>query len=77
LINEQYVERPSIIATAYYWSETKLSNGTMLHAPTTFYNLKAAVDAVIGRSPRLKPIFRSEEIKDENFAYGYEIFQGR
>ena len=41
---------------------------------STFYNLKAAVDGIIGRLGLAN--FQSEELNDENFNYGLKYFRG-
>ena len=72
LVEGKYVERPRLLVLisgaqqAEQWNHSK--------NPSTFYNLKAAVDAVIGRLGLAN--FQVEEIKDENFAYGLKYFRG-
>ncbi|WP_316787157.1 phenylalanine--tRNA ligase subunit beta [Pedobacter frigiditerrae] len=72
LINEQYVERPRLLVLISGAKQSEQWNHVT--TPSTFYNLKAAVDAVIGRLGLSN--FQSEEIKDENFAYGLKYFRG-
>lgn len=72
LINGQYVERPRLIilisgsVAADQWNQKS--------ATVSFYNLKAAVDAVIGRLGITT--YQTEEVNDENFAYGLKYFRG-
>jgi len=72
LINEQYIERPRLLVLISGAKQSEQWN----HATTlsTFYNLKATVDAVIGRLGVVN--FQSEEINDENFSYGLKYFRG-
>jgi phenylalanyl-tRNA synthetase beta chain len=72
LINEQYVERPRLLVLLSGAKQSEQWNH--ITTPSTFYNLKAAVDAVIGRLGLSN--YQSEEIKDENFAYGLKYFRG-
>jgi len=72
LINDKYVERPRLMLvlsgadSAEQWNQKP--------APVSFYNLKAAVDAVIGRLGITN--YQTEEISDENYAYGLKYFRG-
>ena len=72
LIGDQYVERPRLLVLlsgakqSEQWNHAKASN--------SFYNLKATVDAIIGRLGLAN--FQTDEIKDENFAYGLKYFRG-
>jgi phenylalanyl-tRNA synthetase beta chain len=72
LIDEKYVERPRLLIvlsgadTAESWSGKP--------APVSFYSLKAAVDAVIGRLGITN--YQTEEVSDENFAFGLKYFRG-
>jgi len=72
LINEKYVERPRLLivlsgaAAAESWSQKQ--------SPVTFYHIKAAVDAVLGRLGITN--YQTEELSDENFAYGLKYFRG-
>ncbi|WP_316838010.1 phenylalanine--tRNA ligase subunit beta [Pedobacter nutrimenti] len=72
LINEKYVERPRLLL---------LISGTSLPEqwnhkvnPVSFYHLKAAVDAITGRLGI--STYQTEEVNDENFAYGMRYFRG-
>ncbi|MET1054786.1 MAG: phenylalanine--tRNA ligase subunit beta [Pedobacter sp.] len=73
LINEKYVERPRLLimlsgaAAAESWSQRQ--------SPVTFYHIKAAVDAVLGRLAVTN--YQTEELNDENFAYGLKYFRGQ
>lgn len=72
LINEKYVERPRLLMIlsgadhAAQWNHK--SN------PVSFYHIKAAVDAVISRLGIAN--YQSEEVNDENFAYGIRYYRG-
>lgn len=72
LVNDQYVEKPRLLLLISGAKQSEQWN----HAttPSTFYNLKAAVDAVISRLGLSN--FQAEEVKDENFAYGLKYFRG-
>lgn len=72
LIDGAYIERPSLLVLISGAKQSEQWNH--LTTPSTFYNLKAAVDAVIGRLGLNN--YQSEEIKDENFAYGLKYFRG-
>jgi phenylalanyl-tRNA synthetase beta chain len=72
LIDGTYVERPRLLVLISGAKQSEQWNH--LTTPSTFYNLKAAVDAVIGRLGLNN--YQSEEIKDENFAYGLKYFRG-
>jgi phenylalanyl-tRNA synthetase beta chain len=72
LIGEQYVERPRLLVLISGAKQTEQWNQNS--TPSTFYSLKSAVDAIIGRLGLSN--FQSEEIKDENFAYGLKYFRG-
>lgn len=72
LIGEKYVERPRLLVLISGAKQTEQWN--QITAPSNFYNLKAAVDGVIGRLGLTN--FQTEEIKDENFAYGLKYFRG-
>jgi phenylalanyl-tRNA synthetase beta chain len=71
-INGQYVERPRLLILISGAKQTEQWNHST--ATSSFYNLKAAVDSVISRLGLAN--FQSEEIKDENFAYGLKYFRG-
>ncbi|CAM4154025.1 phenylalanyl-tRNA synthetase beta subunit [Pedobacter westerhofensis] len=72
LINEKYVERPRLLIllsgaiASESWSQKQ--------SPVTFYQIKAAVDAVLGRLAITN--YQTEELSDENFAYGLKYFRG-
>ena len=72
LISEQYVERPRLLIMLSGASLPEQWNHKA--SPVSFYSLKGAVDAVIGRLGITN--YQSEEIKDENFAYGLKYFRG-
>lgn len=72
LINEKYVERPRLLLVLSGSDATEQWN--QKPAPVSFYNLKAAVDAVIGRLGITN--YQTEEISDENFAFGLKYFRG-
>jgi phenylalanyl-tRNA synthetase beta chain len=72
LINEKYVERPRLLIVlsgaqaSESWSQKQ--------SPVTFYHIKAAADAVLGRLGITN--YQTEEISDESFAYGLKYFRG-
>jgi phenylalanyl-tRNA synthetase beta chain len=72
LINEKYVERPRLllVLSGSVQSEQWNQKGNTV----SFYNLKSAVDAVIGRLGINN--YQSEELSDENFAFGLKYFRG-
>ncbi len=72
LIGEKYVERARLLILISGAKQTEQWNQPTLN--TTFYNLKAAVDAVIDRLGLLN--YQTAEISDENFAYGLKYFRG-
>ncbi|AMQ00316.1 Phenylalanine--tRNA ligase beta subunit [Pedobacter cryoconitis] len=72
LINEKYVEHPRLLLVLSGSDATEQWN--QKPAPVSFYNLKAAVDAVIGRLGITN--YQTEEISDENFAFGLKYFRG-
>jgi phenylalanyl-tRNA synthetase beta chain len=71
-IDAKYVERPRLLILISGAKQSEQWN----HAttPSTFYNLKAAVDAIIDRLGISN--YQVEEVKDENFAYGLKYFRG-
>jgi phenylalanyl-tRNA synthetase beta chain len=72
LINEKYVERPRLLLLI---SGTSLPEQWNHKAnPVSFYHLKAAVDAITGRLGI--STYQTEEVNDENFAYGMRYFRG-
>ncbi|RZM24933.1 MAG: phenylalanine--tRNA ligase subunit beta, partial [Pedobacter sp.] len=72
LINEKYVERPRLLILLSGASQAEQWNHKA--GQVSFYHLKAAVDAVIGRLGIAN--YQSEEVKDENFAFGIRYFRG-
>jgi len=72
LIAEQYVERQRLLVLISGAKQNEQWNQPT--SQTTFYNIKAAVDAILGRLGISN--FQSDEIKDENFAYGLKYFRG-
>lgn len=72
LIDGAYVERPRLLILlsgnnqSEQWNQKPVS--------VSFYHLKAAVDAVIGRLGI--HTFQSEEVNDERFAFGLKYFRG-
>jgi phenylalanyl-tRNA synthetase beta chain len=72
LINEQYIERSRLLVLISGAKHSEQWNHSTTQA--TFYNLKAAVDAVISRLGLNN--FQADEIKDDNFAYGLKYFRG-
>ncbi|HKG06710.1 MAG TPA: phenylalanine--tRNA ligase subunit beta [Pedobacter sp.] len=72
LINAQYVERPRLLIMLSGSNLSEQWNHKV--SPVSFYNLKAAVDAVIGRLGISN--YQSDEVKDEQFAYGLKYFRG-
>ncbi|TKC07082.1 phenylalanine--tRNA ligase subunit beta [Pedobacter frigoris] len=67
----KYVERPRLLIVLSGAVQSEQWN----HKPAqvSFYNLKSAVDAVISRLGISN--YQSEELKDENFAYGLKYFR--
>lgn len=72
LINEAYVERPRLLLVLSGAKQGEQWN--QQSTPATFYNLKAAVDAVVNRLGLAN--YQTDEISDENFAYGLKYFRG-
>ncbi|TKB99454.1 phenylalanine--tRNA ligase subunit beta [Pedobacter cryotolerans] len=72
LIGDQYIERPRLLVLISGAKQTEQWN--QKSTPSTFYNLKSAVDGVLGRLGLAN--FQSEEVKDDNFAYGLRYFRG-
>ncbi|HEX8607684.1 MAG TPA: phenylalanine--tRNA ligase subunit beta [Pedobacter sp.] len=72
LINDTYVERPRLllVLSGAVQSEQWNQKGSQV----SFYNLKSAVDAVIGRLGISN--YQSEELSDENYAFGLKYFRG-
>jgi phenylalanyl-tRNA synthetase beta chain len=72
LINEKYAERPRLIIVLSGASASE--SWSQKQSPVTFYHIKAAADAVLGRLGITN--YQTEEISDENFAYGLKYFRG-
>lgn len=72
LIDGEYIERPRLLLLITGGKQSEQWNHTT--NPSTFYNLKAAVDGIIGRLGLAN--FQSEELNDENFNYGLKYFRG-
>lgn len=72
LINGQYVERPRLLLLLS--GSTQAEQWNQKTTAVTFYNLKAAVDAIIGRLGVSN--YQAEDVKNENFAYGLRYFRG-
>ncbi|WP_316816060.1 phenylalanine--tRNA ligase subunit beta [Pedobacter nyackensis] len=72
LINDKYVERPRLLVLLSGNSQTEQWN--QKPAAVSFYHLKAAVDAIVGRLGISS--YQSEELQDENFAFGLKYFRG-
>jgi len=72
LINEKYVERPRLLIVLSGSNQSEQWNHKA--SPVSFYNLKAAVDAVIGRLGITN--YQTEEVKNESFAFGLKYFRG-
>ncbi|WP_316803934.1 phenylalanine--tRNA ligase subunit beta [Pedobacter nototheniae] len=72
LINEKYIERPRLLLLVSGAKQTEQWNQST--KPSTFYNLKAAVDAIISRLGISS--YQSDVLNDENFAYGIKYFRG-
>ena len=72
LIDEKYVERPRLLLILSGSNESEQWNHKT--NPVNFYNIKAAVDAVMGRLGVAN--YQSEEISNDEFAYGMRYFRG-
>lgn len=72
LINEKYVERPRLLIVLSGAGSPE--SWSLKAAPVSFYNLKAAVDAIIGRLGITG--YQTEEVNDENYAFGLKYFRG-
>ena len=72
LINEKYVERPRLLLVVSGAKESEQWNQSA--KPATFYNLKSAVDAILSRLGIVS--FQTNELQNENFAYGIKYFRG-
>jgi phenylalanyl-tRNA synthetase beta chain len=72
LINEKYVERPRLFVLLSGSNQTEQWNQKPV--AVSFYHLKAAVDAIIGRLGITG--YQSDELNDESFAFGLKYFRG-
>ncbi|WP_443944039.1 phenylalanine--tRNA ligase subunit beta [Pedobacter sp. AW1-32] len=72
LINEKYVERPRLLLLISGGKQSEQWN--QASKSVSFYNLKAAVDAIISRLGISS--FQTDVLNDENFAYGIKYFRG-
>jgi len=72
LIGGKYIEKPRLLILITGAKQSEQWNHVT--TPSTFYNLKAAVDGIIGRMGIAN--FQTEEVKDENFAFGLKYFRG-
>jgi len=72
LINERYVERPRLLLVLSGANQSEQWNHSTVQV--SFYNLKAAVDAVINRLGITN--YQSEEVNGGNFAFGLRYFRG-
>jgi len=72
LINEQYIERSKLLLLISGATQSEQWNQRTKSA--SFYNLKAAVDAVISRLGI--STYQSDVLQDEDFAYGIRYFRG-
>ncbi len=72
LIADQYIERPRLLVIITGAKQSEQWNH--ISSPSTFYNLKATVDGIIGRLGLAN--FQTEELNDENFSYGLKYFRG-
>ena len=72
LINEKYVERPRLLLILSGSNQSEQWNHKT--NAVSFYNIKAAVDAVLGRLGITN--YQSEETSTDEFAYGMRYFRG-
>jgi phenylalanyl-tRNA synthetase beta chain len=72
LIESKYVERPRLLLLLSGSDQAEAWNYKA--SPVSFYNLKASVDAIIGRLGITN--YQSEELNDERFAFGLKYFRG-
>ncbi len=72
LIQDKYVERPRLLVLMSGNVATEQWN--QKPEPVSFYNLKAAVDAVLGRLGVSN--YQIDEVADAEFAYGLKYFRG-
>jgi len=72
LINDKYVERPRLMIVL---SGADMAEGwNKKPAAVSFYNLKAAVDAIMGRLGITN--YQTEEVGNEDYAFGLKYFRG-
>jgi len=72
LINEKYVERPRLMIVL---SGSDVAEGwNKKPGAVSFYNLKGAVDAIIGRLGITN--YQTEEVSNEDYAFGLKYFRG-
>ncbi|TDO21953.1 phenylalanine--tRNA ligase subunit beta [Pedobacter duraquae] len=72
LIDGKYVERQRLLLML---SGSNLSEQwNQKSTPVSFYNLKAAVDAIIGRLGLTN--YQTDEVSNENFAFGLKYYRG-
>jgi len=72
LINEKYIERPRLMIVL---SGSDVAEGwNKKPSAVSFYNLKAAVDAIIGRLGITN--YQTEEVSNEDYAFGLKYFRG-
>jgi phenylalanyl-tRNA synthetase beta chain len=72
LIGDKYVERPRLLVILSGANQSEQWNHKS--NAVSFYNIKATVDAVIGRLGIAN--YQSEEISNEDFAYGMRYYRG-
>ena len=72
LIDNAYVERPRLLVLLTGAMQSEQWNHSK--SLSSFYNIKAAVDAILNRLGLSN--FQTEELSDENFAYGLKYFRG-
>ncbi len=72
LINEKYVERQRLLVVLS--GAVQLEQWNHKTEGVSFYQIKAAVDAILGRLAVVN--YQSEEISNEDFAYGIRYYRG-
>jgi phenylalanyl-tRNA synthetase beta chain len=72
LVNEKYKERERLLIILSGMNQTEQWN--QKSTPVSFFNIKAAVDAVIGRLGLSS--YQTEEISNDDFAYGIRYYRG-
>ena len=72
LVNEKYKERERLLIILSGMNQTEQWN--QKSTPVSFYHIKSAVDAVIGRLGL--STYQSEEISNDDFAYGIRYYRG-